>query len=818
MAMLSSDAQGFITGTTITEIKRVGDTLSLIRSDVLAIKNSIIGSNRIASQQNNSTVVPFPAQRDRQSVVVVVPTRGTSDTTRNSTGIPSDRPRDALGRYASNQAAATPGSNNSINVNHSAESISALVDNAIQDSSLNTVLPSAAPVSVNTANTAVLSQNPVNAIVVPRNQHVSTPTRARGSNGRFSANEVVPGADLAYNAAPTNTINATESPLNSAIATPRTQRAVTPNRPARDNSGRFVAGSNATTRTNQENATRDGRGLFTYNDEGDRNTETNILNRLATNITEAVSVTATGLEDVDPTVKATQEIAQVATPLLRGFQVLTGSDKNKGDSRWFRKILNILTLTRSENTTFNRATRRTLGDIQDNTEGVSSSGGDGNSGFIGFLSGVLLRYIAPILAGVAIAGVAAWALFTDQGKEFLHSVGEKITSAWDIVVQDLKLTFSAIGDKITGAWDGAIDSFIKTFPTLSEWLKSAKTFMTKDVVTPTIQAAKTGSKKAIASVEKAGNTANDYIQSKTGLDVKKAATTDIVTPTIKWAKKGIGSIGDLIRGGESGKENYNAYNRGTGLGSNGHRDLTNMTLGEIQAAQALPKSDKGRLMAVGKYQMMPSTLKEGMAALKIGADEKFDEATQEKLFSEYLLGKKRPKIRDYITGKSDDAQAAQIAGAQEWRSIADPRTGKTYADGGASGNKASITSDDWLKSMDMARNLYQENINLGLTQKEAYSKAVSGMEKIVSEPISAIQKTIETYQTVQAPAIKSAPSFPSPQMPKAAIISDMVPVPNPMNSDSDRQNISVTVDRGDVSRDFSDRRLANIVTGGLSGG
>jgi hypothetical protein len=103
------------------------------------------------------------------------------------------------------------------------------------------------------------------------------------------------------------------------------------------------------------------------------------------------------------------------------------------------------------------------------------------------------------------------------------------------------------------------------------------------------------------------------------------------------------------------------------------------------------------------------------------------------IFSQYLLGKKRPQIQDYITGKSDDAQAAQIAGAKEWRSIADPRTGKTYADKGASGNKASISSDDWLSSMDAAKKQYQENLKLGLNETEAYSKAVSGLQAVTGK-------------------------------------------------------------------------------------
>lgn len=763
MALLQHDEQGFITGgTPVTSIRRTTDLLSAIRSDVLAIKNAVVrGVNRTASQQSNASVIQFPVQRTRQTVVAVTPNR------REAASIPN-RARDAHGRYASTPVA-TPSRERVVS-----QASNASVDNTALSSQLR-------------ANTASLSAIPVADIVATNNQTFAQ------SSANNAARETL-----------------SQNPAND-IATPRNRRVITPTR-ERSRNGRFVSNGDSTSNRQSENSML---GRF--------------ADRIATSIT---TLNAGGLENVDPTVIAAQEISQVATPLVRGFQSLTGS--NKGDSRWLKKIFSILTITRRDSGLFQRTASRTLGHIDDNTEGGGGGGSDSGGGIMAFAAGFLLRYILPIFAGIALVGLAAWGLFTEGGKKFFKGVGAKISAGWDFVVQDLKLTFldigsrlsagldiavddikttfSAIGDKITGAWDGAIESFIKTFPSLSEWLKSAKDFMTKDVVTPVVETVKSG-----------GNKANTFVKEKTGLDLKKIATTDIVTPSVKFVKNGLSSIGDLLQGGESGKEGYNAYNRGTGLGSNGHRDLTKMSLEEIQAAQALPRSDKGRLMAVGKYQMMPSTLKEGMAALKMSSDTKFDEATQEKLFSEYLLGKKRPKIRDYITGKSDDAQAAQIAGAQEWRSIADPRTGKTYADKGASGNKASISAKEWLASMDAARKLYQQNIRLGMTQKEAYSNAASGMQKIVdvsskTQDVNSKLQTIETFQPVQsATAIKSVPSPTMFSLPKPQIISDMVPIQSPMNSDASRQSISVSVEKGDATQDLADRRIGLVATGGLSG-
>lgn len=189
-------------------------------------------------------------------------------------------------------------------------------------------------------------------------------------------------------------------------------------------------------------------------------------------------------------------------------------------------------------------------------------------------------------------------------------------------------------------------------------------------------------------------------------------------------------VSSIIQGGESGAAGYNAYNRGTQgnriLGPNGPRSLVNMTLAQIMANQKRPKSDPQTLFAVGKYQMIPTTLKEGVQALNLDPSTKFDSTTQEYLFSDFLLGKKRPAIRAYIQG-TGSAQAAQIAGAQEWASIADPRTGKSYYDG-SGGNSAHITAEDFLESLDEAKEAYKANIAVGMDSDAAYRKAVSGVE------------------------------------------------------------------------------------------
>lgn len=408
----------------------------------------------------------------------------------------------------------------------------------------------------------------------------------------------------------------------------------------------------------------------------------------------------------------------------------------------------------------------TAADVYGNEEDGSLTRGEKDNrngksvgGFAGSVGGMMAGAAAGSLlgpVGTVVGGAVGMFLGDQAGQIIGEKMGEwttqlrdadipgKIISAWDSTTEAIKSGWDGALKLMSDTWDktkelgNAANDFVKdkTGIDVKAEVKNAYDdavkYTANNIIPSLADLANKGADKLKQGAEWAGE------NTTLGKGAKAVVDSGLFDTTRKHRSKK--SVSEIIQGGESGKEGYNAYNRGTGLGANGHRDLTNMTLADIQADQALPKSDIRRLMAVGKYQMMPSTLKEGAEALKLGSDTKFDEATQEKLFSQYLLGKKRPQIQDYITGKSDDAQAAQIAGAKEWRSIADPRTGKTYADKGASGNKASISSDDWLSSMDAAKKQYQENLKLGLNETEAYSKAVSGLQAV----------------TVKAPAINEA--------------------------------------------------------------
>jgi len=167
-----------------------------------------------------------------------------------------------------------------------------------------------------------------------------------------------------------------------------------------------------------------------------------------------------------------------------------------------------------------------------------------------------------------------------------------------------------------------------------------------------------------------------------------------------------GSItSSLFRGESGGSYDIFNYNGGRNVG---HGDLQNMTIGQIMEAQR-----QGKIFAAGAYQMIPKTLQAGVEHLHLDPSQKFDKATQDKLYTEWLAGAKRPQIRDYIMGKNDNLEAAHLATAQEWASVA--YHGKSYYPN----DRASISDEQIESALRKGREIFAKTGN--------YKAALDGM-------------------------------------------------------------------------------------------
>ena len=136
--------------------------------------------------------------------------------------------------------------------------------------------------------------------------------------------------------------------------------------------------------------------------------------------------------------------------------------------------------------------------------------------------------------------------------------------------------------------------------------------------------------------------------------------------------KGKTGLADLVSRGESkGAGEYNAanYEGGKKYHKGGLEGLSSMTIGEVSAKQA----DK-TLFAAGRYQITPDTMQGAIKALGLKPGDKFDAATQDRIFNEYLIGSKRKEVDAYLkSGGKGDVDAATLDLAKEFASIGVPK-------------------------------------------------------------------------------------------------------------------------------------------------
>lgn len=161
-----------------------------------------------------------------------------------------------------------------------------------------------------------------------------------------------------------------------------------------------------------------------------------------------------------------------------------------------------------------------------------------------------------------------------------------------------------------------------------------------------------------------------------------------------------GGLAELVRGGESlGSGLYNAFNGGT-TDTAGEMNITSKTIGEMEQMQA-----DGEVFAVGAYQFTPNVLTEARVYSGLSKDDIMTPENQDRLFWGMLLsGRKRPSLAAYLTGQSDDLNAAHEDLALEFAAIQGP-DGKGMYDNDKAGNFARIDANLVREALINARNL-----------------------------------------------------------------------------------------------------------------
>jgi hypothetical protein len=204
----------------------------------------------------------------------------------------------------------------------------------------------------------------------------------------------------------------------------------------------------------------------------------------------------------------------------------------------------------------------------------------------------------------------------------------------------------------------------------------------------------------------------------------------------------------VILKGES--KTYNDHNWYTSSGLKGfvegrnstpysllQKPLSQYTLGELKAFQSRGRDNAGQLWAIGRYQIIPSTLKGIQTRLGLPDSTVFNQATQDKMALDLL--NERHDIKNYLQGSVDDSQTslekAALQVAMIWSSVGVPfRTqgrygmvekNQSYYSGG--GDRASVSTESVQNALRFLRKGFGQIIidtaaNVAESVKGAYSK------------------------------------------------------------------------------------------------
>jgi hypothetical protein len=159
-------------------------------------------------------------------------------------------------------------------------------------------------------------------------------------------------------------------------------------------------------------------------------------------------------------------------------------------------------------------------------------------------------------------------------------------------------------------------------------------------------------------------------------------------------------LSDLIAHGESiTAGDYNAANNGWamdlgkyGLKNYFGRDCSDVTIGEVMLAQ-----DQRRLHAVGRYQIIGSTMAAAVRWASLSGSDLFTPVNQDKLFIA-LIKHKQPSVWSYLNGTGSANQAANGL-AREWSSLPAPWGGSYYS----SGDRAHVSRAHVLSTLKQTR-------------------------------------------------------------------------------------------------------------------
>ncbi|MGB3426134.1 MAG: transglycosylase SLT domain-containing protein [Castellaniella sp.] len=391
------------------------------------------------------------------------------------------------------------------------------------------------------------ADNPVFTVVMPRGA-----VQPSERQGRISAARAVSVVTRPTSAVAQPVARPARSGAANAVAATSDRVAMPAAR--RDASGRFVASGGEGQPGKAESKAR----------------EQSMLDGVARRVVATVSGVTRDNGQVDPTLQAVGEVAQ---PVARGYSALSGALPGgpKRQERWYRRIFGELRAFRKEETTFSKATSRTLKDIEKKPD---AQGGDGGSfltmipaffaAIIPLVLGLLKK--VPVVGGLLSGAMNLLDLFNSENDDGLTRGEKDIRSgkaigglggvlAGGMAGAKLGATVGALGGPIGIAIGTAVGGAAGMFfgdkagkilgETVGGWVAQlreadipGKIVTAWEATTASIRTSwdtamnklsevwagiKGAAEKALDWAKEKGEAANKWIEEKTGINVKETA-------------------------------------------------------------------------------------------------------------------------------------------------------------------------------------------------------------------------------------------------------------------------------------------------------
>ncbi|WP_339887634.1 PAAR-like protein [uncultured Flavobacterium sp.] len=164
-------------------------------------------------------------------------------------------------------------------------------------------------------------------------------------------------------------------------------------------------------------------------------------------------------------------------------------------------------------------------------------------------------------------------------------------------------------------------------------------------------------------------------------------------------------FGNLIAKVES-RDDYNICNKTKG----GLKIVRNVNVTNTKIKDIVKMQEDRDIFAVGRYQLIPKTFEGAIKALGLDINLNLNEETQDRIFDDYLIKIKRPKIIKYLESNGT-VEDAMYSSAQEWASIGVEKGKKISKNRIAEGDESYYAGDGLNKAHVTATQIKEALIN-----------------------------------------------------------------------------------------------------------